>query len=165
MTLGFDASTTTCGWAFSENKKIIDAGFIDIKSKSTNKDKSFFVIQNIEKNVNFSKVDMIYLESALSGFAGGFTSQQVIITLSRFNAIFEYILSEHWKIKIELLNVNTARKKVIGKCREKGMKSKDFVKTYLEKIHPIHDFDVLNTKGNWDKRNSDMYDAMILSLF
>jgi RNase H-fold protein (predicted Holliday junction resolvase) len=165
MVLGFDASTSTVGWAFSENKNIIDAGFIDIKSKSTYKDKSFLVIDHVEKNINFSKVDKIYIEAALSAFASGFTSQQVIISLSRFNAVFEYILSERWKINIELLNVNTARKKVIGKCREKGMKSKDFVKTYLEKIHPIHNFDVLNARGNWDKRNSDMYDAMILSLF
>lgn len=165
MVLGFDASTSTVGWVFSENKNIVDAGFINIKSGLTYKDKSFLVINHIEKNKNFSAVNKIYLESALSGFAGGFTSQQVIITLSRFNAVFEYILTERWNVDLELLNVNTARKKVIGKCREKGMKSKEFVKTYLEKIHPIHDFDVLNAKGSWDKRNADMYDAMVLSLF
>ena len=73
-------------------------------------------------------------------------------------------MSEHWNKPVILLNVNTARKKVLGKCREKGIKSKDFVKMYLEKLHDIHKFDVLNKKNNWDVRNSDMYDAMILSL-
>jgi len=164
MILGFDASTSTVGWAFSDNNRILDAGFIDIKKQDSSKEKSFHVISHIEKNPLFKKVEKIYLESALSGFAGGFTSQQVIIKLSRFNAIFEYILNEHWNKPVILLNVNTARKKVLGKCREKGIKSKDFVKMYLEKLHDIHKFDVLNKKNNWDVRNSDMYDAIILSL-
>ena len=119
----------------------------------------------IEKNLLFQKIDKIHIEASLSGFMGGFTSQQVIIKLARFNAVFEYIISETWGKPIELLNVNTARKKVLGKCREKGIKSKDFVKMYLEKIHDIHKFDILNRKGDWDKRNSDTYDAIILSLF
>ena len=164
MILGFDASTSTVGWAFSDNNRILDAGFIDIKKQDSSKEKSFYVISHIEKNPLFKKVEKIHLEAALSGFAGGFTSQQVIIKLSRFNAVYEYIVSEHWNKPVILLNVNTARKKVLGKCREKGIKSKDFVKMYLEKLHDIHKFDVLNKKNNWDVRNSDMYDAMILSL-
>jgi len=164
MILGFDASTSTVGWAFSDNNRILDAGFIDIKKLNSSKEKSFHVISHIEKNPLFKKVEKIHLEAALSGFAGGFTSQQIIIKLSRFNAVYEYIVSEHWNKPVILLNVNTARKKVLGKCREKGIKSKDFVKMYLEKLHDIHKFDVLNKKNNWDVRNSDMYDAMILSL-
>ncbi len=164
MILGFDASTSTVGWAFSDNNRILDAGFIDIKKLNSSKEKSFHVISHIEKNPLFKKVEKIHLEAALSGFAGGFTSQQIIIKLSRFNAVYEYIVSEHWNKPVILLNVNTARKKVLGKCREKGIKSKDFVKMYLEKLHDIHKFDVLNKKNNWDVRNSDMYDAIILSL-
>lgn len=164
MILGFDASTSSVGWAFSDNNRILDAGFIDIKKLNSSKEKSFHVISHIEKNPLFKKVEKIHLEAALSGFAGGFTSQQIIIKLSRFNAVYEYIVSEHWNKPVILLNVNTARKKVLGKCREKGIKSKDFVKMYLEKLHDIHKFDVLNKKNNWDVRNSDMYDAMILSL-
>ena len=164
MILGFDASTSSVGWAFSDNNRILDAGFIDIKKLNSSKEKSFHVISHIEKNPLFKKVEKIHLEAALSGFAGGFTSQQIIIKLSRFNAVYEYIVSEHWNKPVILLNVNTARKKVLGKCREKGIKSKDFVKMYLEKLHDIHKFDVLNKKNNWDVRNSDMYDAIILSL-
>ena len=52
-------------------------------------------------------ISVINLEAALSGFAGGFTSQQTIITLARHNAVFAYIIEEHFKIKVNLLSVNT----------------------------------------------------------
>lgn len=164
MVLGLDASTSTVGWAFAQDSTIHAAGFIDIKKFETAKEKTFRVIEVLEAHPCFQKTEKIHLEAALSGFAGGFTSQQVIIKLSRFNAVFEYILSERWDKPVKLWNVNTARKGVLGKCREKGIKSKVFVKMYLEKIHDIHAFDVLNKKGNWDEKNSDMYDAMVLAL-
>jgi hypothetical protein len=164
MVLGLDASTSTVGWAFTQDSVIHSAGFINIKNFDSSKDKTLEVIGVLEAHPCFSKIEKIHLEAALSGFAGGFTSQQVIIKLSRFNAVFEYILSERWHKPIKLWNVNTARKSVLGKCREKGIKSKVFVKMYLEKIHDIHKFDTLNKKGNWDEKNSDMYDAMVLAL-
>ena len=165
MILGLDASTTTVGWSFCNSGSILDAGFIDIRKFESSKDKSFHVIYTLEKNPLFDKIQSVYLEAALSGFAGGFTSQQVIIKLSRFNAVFEYIISERWSKKVMLLNVNTARKKVLGKCREKGMPSKEFVKCRLEKFVDIHKFDVFKKTGVPDKRNSDTYDAILLSLY
>ena len=44
MTLGFDASTTTCGWAFFDNITVQDCGYIDISKLNTNKEKAFCVI-------------------------------------------------------------------------------------------------------------------------
>lgn len=164
MVLGLDASTTTVGWAFVNSSKIEDAGFIDIKKFESSKEKTLYVAGILESHKLFSNVKTIHLEAALSGFAGGFTSQQVIIKLSRFNAVFEYILSERWSVPVKLWNVNTARKSVLGKCREKGIKSKEFVKIYLEKLHDIHKFDTTTKRGNWDDRNSDMYDAIVLGL-
>ncbi len=171
MTLGFDVSTTCAGWAFSQSGSIKDAGFIDIKDFPTSKEKAFHVISTLEKHKYFNQIQSINLEAALSGFAGGFTSQQVIIKLSRFNAIFEYIVSEKWNIPIQLVNVNTARKKLFGKCREKGMKPKDYVRSKLELMYDIHKFDVIkkskkkNTPDKPDERNSDIYDAVVLSLY
>ena len=37
--LGLDASTTCVGYAFTQDKKILDMGFIDIKKEKTPKDK------------------------------------------------------------------------------------------------------------------------------
>jgi len=166
MILGLDASTSVVGWSFSENGKILDAGYIDISKLETIKDKSFFVIDVLEKNPLLQKVNSINLESALSGFAGGFTSQQVIIKLTRFNAVFEYIISEKWNKAVNLLNVSTARKKVLGKARIKGMNGKDYVKEFLPKIvSNIKQFEKINKIGNWDKRNGDTYDAIVMSLY
>lgn len=164
--LGLDSSTSVTGWAFREDKKILSAGFVDTKKFDTTKEKTFQVIAELEKDPNISKIDHINLEAALSGFAGGFTSQQVIITLARHNAVFAYILEEHFKKKVNLLSVTTMRKHLFGKCRVKGIKPKDFVREQIETLMPdIAKFTVKNKKGNWDERNSDMYDAIVCAMY
>jgi len=166
MILGLDCSTSVCGWAISKDGNVIDAGFVDISKLKTNKEKSFFVIQELEKNPNIKNVDHINLEAALSGFMGGGTQQQTIILLARFNAIFEYIISERWNKPVNLVNVSTMRKKVLGKARIKGMKGKDYVKEFLPRIVlNINQFEKINKIGNWDKRNGDTYDAIVASLY
>lgn len=164
--LGLDSSTSVTGWAFSKDGKVLSAGFIDTKKFSSTKEKTYYVISVLEKNELINQINHINLEAALSGFAGGFTSQQTIITLTRHNAVFEYILNEHFKKQINLLSVNTMRKQLFGKCRIKGVKSKDFVKQELESLIPdIVNFTVKNKKGNWDERNGDMYDAIVAGLY
>jgi len=101
----------------------------------------------------------------LSGFAGGRTSQQVIIKLARFNAVFEYIVSEETELKVNLCNVNTMRKQLFGKARVKGMKAKEFVKANIVNFVDVTKFDQKKKKGSWDDRNGDMYDAMVCALF
>jgi hypothetical protein len=165
MILGFDASTQTVGWAFYDGNVIVDAGFIDISKFKTNKEKTLHVISNMESNPNISLVTKINLEAALSGFMGGKTSQQTIVLLARFNAIFEYIITENWGIPVNLVSVTTARKNAFGKCRVKGISGKDYVKQELPKIHPeVHQFEKLNTKKQWDVKNGDMYDAVVIAL-
>lgn len=164
MTLGFDASTSTCGWAFYNGSIIVDAGFIDLSKKETNKEKVRLVISLLESNPNLPKTTAIHLEAALSGFMGGRTSQQVIIKLARFNAIFEYIISETWAMPVKLIAVTTARKTVFGKCRVKGIEPKEYVKQQLSIKMDLTKFDKLNKIGNWDVKNSDMYDAIVMSM-
>jgi Holliday junction resolvasome RuvABC endonuclease subunit len=165
MTLGLDASTSTCGWAFAENNVILDCGFIDTSKLVTVKEKSMFIIDILDKNPLIKKIDKINLEAALSGFAFGRSSQQVIVKLARFNAVFEYILEDHYNQKINLLDVNTVRKKLFGKCRIKGMKPKDFVKAQLSLIMDLKKWDKFKKKGSWDDRNSDTYDAIVIALY
>jgi hypothetical protein len=166
IVLGLDASTKVVGWALAENKSIMDAGFLNISKFETNKEKGKFVVSFLSKHPLISSVHHINLEAALSGFGGGFTSQQTIITLSRWNAILEYILSEFFTVPIILCNVNTVRKKVLGKARIKGINSKEFVKMELiKKIFNLHQFEKLNKKGMFDKHNYDVYDAIIMSLY
>ncbi len=167
MTLGLDASTTTVGFAFTDSGlSVKDAGFIDISDITTNKEKALFVIDLLAKNKFLPEVTTINLEAPLFGFARGRTSQQVIVKLIRFNAVFEYVISEYLNIPINLVNSNTVRKQLFGKCRIKGMDSKEFVKLHLEKIvSSLHDFDKKTSRDNIDKRNGDTYDAIVCSCY
>ena len=88
--------------------------------------------------------------------------KQIIVLI--IEEILEYETYPNKKIK--LINVNTSRKKVFGKCRIKGLKSKEFVKTQLENILPdLHKFDIMNRNGEPDKRNADIYDGIVLALY
>ena len=162
---GIDASTTVVGWAFSDDGSIIDAGFIDISKLDTIKEKCFCVVSLLKNKID-NTTDHINLESPLLGFGFGKSSQFTIIKLIKFNGLLEYLLSEEFKIPVNLINVNTARKKVLGMARIKGLSGKELVKQELPKIvSNLFKFDVLNKKGNLDKKVEDIRDAIIMSLF
>ena len=164
VTLGLDASTTCVGYAFTQDKKILDMGFIDIKKEKTPKDKVQKVLEYLNNSSNIDEVMDINIEDNLSGFAGGRTSQQVIIKLAKFNAILCFML-ENFEYNVNSVNPMTARKQVFGKARVKGLKAKDFVKQEIEKMYNTNKWCKETTRGNWDKRNIDMYDGLVMSLF
>jgi len=164
--LGIDASTSIVGWAFSQSGSVMDAGFLNISKIETNKEKGRFVIDFFSKHNLIEQVNHANLEAALSGFGCGLTSQQTLITLSRWNAVFEFMMSECFKFPIVLCNVNTMRKKVLGKARIKGINPKEYVKAQIPLfVKNIHNFEKLNRDGNWDVHNSDTYDAIICALY
>jgi len=164
VTLGLDASTTCVGYAFTKDKKILDMGFIDIKKEKTPKDKVEKVLGKLNESSYINNVMDINIEDNLSGFAGGRTSQQVIIKLAKFNAILCFML-ENFDFKVNSINPMTARKNVFGKARIKGLKAKDFVKQEVEKMYNTSKWCKETSRGNWDKRNIDMYDGLVMSLF
>ena len=164
VTLGLDASTTCVGYAFTKDKKILDMGFIDIKKEKTPKDKVQKVLEFINNNSYIDEVYNINIEDNLSGFAGGRTSQQVIIKLAKFNAILCFML-ENFDFKVHSINPMTARKQVFGKARVKGKKAKEFVQEQVEKMYNTKKWCKKTTRGNWDKRNIDMYDGLVMSLY
>ena len=164
VTLGLDASTTCVGFAFTEDKKILDMGFIDIKKEKTPKEKVQKVLEFINNNSYIDDVYDINIEDNLSGFAGGRTSQQVIIKLAKFNAILCFML-ENFDFKVHSINPMTARKQVFGKARVKGKKAKQFVQEEIEKMYNTNKWCKETTRGNWDKRNIDMYDGLVMSLY
>ena len=164
VTLGLDASTTCVGYAFTEDKKILDMGFIDIKKEKTPKDKVQKVLDYLHQISYIDSVDDINIEDNLSGFAGGRTSQQVIIKLAKFNAILCFML-ENFEFNVHSVNPMTARKQVFGKARVKGKKAKEFVQEEIEKMYNTNKWCKETARGNWDKRNIDMYDGLVMSLF
>ena len=165
VTLGLDASTTCVGYAFTEDKKILDMGFIDISKEKTPKDKVQKVLGFINESKYIDDVIDINIEDNLSGFAGGRTSQQVIIKLAKFNAILCFMLEEMFEFNVHSINPMTARKNVFGKARVKGKKAKQFVQEEIEKMYNTNKWCKHTTRGNWDKRNIDMYDGLVMSLY
>ena len=122
--LGLDISTSCVGYAFTENKKILDMGFIDIKKFTTHKEKAFYVLTCINESSYIDKVEKVYVEDNLSGFAGGRTSQQVIVKLAKFNAVLCFVIEDAFDIEVKNVNPMTARKQAFGKARVKGVKAK-----------------------------------------
>ena len=165
VTLGLDISTTCVGYAFTKDKKILDMGFIDIKKQTTPKEKVFKVLDFLNNNSYIDDTININVEDNLSGFAGGRTSQQVIVKLAKFNAILCFMLEEMFGMNVKNINPMTARKNVFGKARIKCIKAKDFVKGQVEKLYETKKWCKTTTRGNWDKRNIDMYDGLVMSLF
>ena len=165
VTLGIDASTTTVGYAFTEDKKILDMGFIDIKKEKTPKEKVFKVLGFLNNISYINDIEKIYVEDNLSGFAGGFTSQQTIVKLAKFNAILCFVFEDEFGMEVHNINPMTARKNVFGKARVKGIKAKDYVKMKVEQMYDTSKWCKTTTRGNWDKRNIDAYDGLVMSLF
>ena len=165
VTLGLDISTTCVGYAFTKDKKILDMGFIDIKKQITPKQKVFKVLDFLNKSSYIDDVFNINVEDNLQGFAGGRTSQQVIVKLAKFNAVLCFVLEDMFEMEVHNINPITARKFVFGKARIKGIKAKDFVKGQVEKLYETKKWCKTTARGNWDKRNIDMYDGLVMSLF
>ena len=163
--LGIDISTTTVGYAVTSGDKILDMGFIDVKKFKTYKDKSFQVISSLNELKYIDSIEEVNVEDNLSGFAGGRTSQQVIVKLAKFNAILCFMLEDMFEMNVHNINPMTARKNVFGKARVKGKKAKQFVQEEIEKMYNTKKWCKETSRGNWDKRNIDMYDGLVMSLY
>ena len=160
-----DASTTTVGFAFVDNKDVIDMGFIPIDKQKTIRDKVELTMKEITKVDPFNEVKQIYIEDSLSGFMRGRTSQQTIIKLAKFNAVLTYCLEFAYGEIIEGVNPMTARKHLFGKARVKGVSAKDFVKKEINCLYSLEEYVKLTPTGLWDKRNMDAYDALVCALY
>ena len=163
--IGLDASTTTVGYAFVEDKTVIDMGFIPIQKEKTIRDKVQLTMDTITELDPFDKIDQIYIEDSLSGFSRGRTSQQTIIKLAKFNAVLTYCLEFAFGEIVEGVNPMTARKQLFGKAREQGKTAKEFVKEQINCLYSLEEYVKLTKTGLWDKRNLDGYDALVCALY
>ena len=163
--IGLDASTTTVGFAFVDNKNIVNIGFIPIDKQKTIRDKVQITMEELTKLDPFAEVDKIYIEDNLSGFSRGRTSQQTIIKLAKFNAVLTYCLEFAYGEIVEGVNPMTARKQLFGKARVKGKTAKEFVKEEINCLYNLEKYVKLTKTGLWDKRNLDSYDALVCALY
>ena len=163
--IGLDASTTTVGYAFVDDKTVIDVGFIPIHKEKTIRDKIQVILDTLNELCPFSEVDKIYIEDNLSGFSRGRTSQQTIIKLAKFNAVLTYCLEFAFGEIVEGVNPMTARKQLFGKARKQGVPAKEFVKEEINCLYNLEKYVKLTKTGLWDKRNMDSYDALVCALY
>jgi len=162
--LGLDISSTVVGYCVSTSKeKVTNAGYIDIRKETSIKEKAHKVAKELDK-LNLEPSEII-VEDTLSGFGGGRTSQQTIVKLSKCNAVISYVVEALYEMDVEHVNVSSLRKAVFGKSREQGKDSKTFVREQLEKVIDLSEFIVYNSRKNYDKRNYDMLDATVASLY
>lgn len=162
--LGLDISSTVVGYCYSfSSTEILKAGYIDIRKEISIKQKAHNVAQILDKlDIEPS---IIIVEDTLSGFGGGRTSQQTIVKLAKCNAVISYVIEALYELDVEHVNVSSLRKAVFGKSREQGVDSKTFVREQLEKKIDLNEFVVYNSRKNYDKRNYDMLDATVASLY
>lgn len=172
MKIGIDLSTTVCGLAKAKDGKIMDAIALDISKVNSYDDKANIIINQLDLwlgcpsqtfDVEFN------IEGALNAFAFGKTNALTLIKLIKTNAVITYILEKRYPtIKINSLNMNTARKKIFGKCRVKGIKSKPFVKMMIESTNPeVISFYVPMASKRCKKENTlneDIRDAAVMAL-
>ena len=163
--IGLDASTTTVGFAFVDDKEVIDMGFIPINKEKTIRDKVQLTMETLTELDPFDEVDKIYIEDNLSGFSRGRTSQQTIIKLAKFNAVLTYCLEFAYGEIVDGVNPMTARKHLFGKARKQGVTAKDFVKEEINRLYNLEEYVKLTKTGLWDKRNLDGYDALVCALY
>ena len=164
VSLGLDISSTTIGYCFSSSElDISHAGFISVHKEVSIRKKAHKVADELKK-IQLQPF-VVIVEDSLSGFGGGRTSQQTIVKLAKCNAIVSYVVEEMYNLEVQHINVSTMRKTVFGKAREKGVDSKQFVKTHLDNMLDLSEFTHYNSKQNYDKKNYDMLDAVVASLY
>ena len=162
--LGLDISSTVVGYCVSISKeKVTHAGYIDVRKETSIKEKAHKVANELDK-LHFDPYKII-VEDTLSGFGGGRTSQQTIVKLSKCNAVISYVIEALYEMDVDHVNVSTLRKAVFGRSREQGKDSKTFVREQLENLIDLSEFIVYNSRKNYDKRNYDMLDATVASLY
>lgn len=159
--LGLDLSTVTAGYCISENKKIINCGFIDISKVKKYKEKAKLIIDYLKDK----EFDIIIIEESLSGFQYGRSSIQTIIKLAQNKAVIGYILEENFQKPVYYVNATTLRKDLFGISREKGINPKEFVKKNIEKMFNITPWIKYNKINNIDMRMKDVYDAIVASCY
>ena len=167
LSCGLDASTTVCGYAFTdENKQIVAAGFLDLTPFATNRLKSAAVVAMIKTKfpIDHNKLDRINLEGALGGFSGP-SSRVVVVKLARWSAILEFVLQDAFACPINLINATTARKQLFGKARIDGINPKVYVKSMIDTLYDMTPWIVKNRIGNPDKRTEDMFDAVVMATY
>jgi hypothetical protein len=140
--IGLDISTRFIGYTIIENEKIIEISHFDL-SKIENiwwdkVDKLKEMVHQLK--LTHPNIDKVYIEESLQTFKSGFSSAQVLSTLSKFNIITAYLFREIFGISPNYISAAHARKVCGIKIEKKAsLSSKDQVVEHMLK-HDLKEF-------------------------
>jgi len=133
MILGLDISTSITGASLIQSGKIIETAFWDTRNKKhfpTLYKKALCIETNLRNLCRNYQIKSVFIEQSLHSFRSGFSSAQVLSTLSRFNGMVSLLCNQVFDTDPEMLSATSARKSV-GITVPKGQKAKqvsfDFV--------------------------------------
>ena len=117
IVLGLDISTSITGYCLMDTDaplghRLVQAEGIIISHEKDSYRKSV-IIRDVFKNLLEShKIDLIVVEENLQAFRRGFSSARTLSTLARFNGIVSFLAQDIFQVPLQMINVNSARKRV-----------------------------------------------------
>jgi hypothetical protein len=163
---GLDCSSTICGastfYIEKKTKKVIlkEYFYHKFSPTATPINKSFDFLYSVYPKIKDS--DYIALEDALVGHNK--THPTTMMKLTHINATVEYMMHfYHGADKFQKINVNTARKLVIGNARTSTHNGKELAINYC--INEVEGFELKFKKtGKIKDEYFDMADSIIIAL-
>lgn len=165
--LALDISTAVTGFCILDmDAKIKDYGWIvNGKSKDDHFKKMDICIHGLLSKIKYKyKINDIVAEEPLQKLSGGGQSTAKTITkLARFNFCLLYNLRQEFQVPTNVIPATTARAKC-GIKIPKGYKDddkKEYIRQQVAQMYPKIEWP-LNKKGNVDKKNFDVADAVVI---
>ena len=163
--LGLDVSTSITGLSiFDSSGKCVHNASIDTRNKNRYPDlyrKAREVRTELIKIEGKYSISSIYIEQSLHSFRSGFSSAQVLSTLSRFNGMISWVCYNIFNKKPEMISASTARK-TAGITVRRGENAKQKCFDFVVDEYP--DFVVEYTRnGNLKPGVLDRSDSYIIA--
>lgn len=158
---GLDISTTTVGYSsIDENESLLNYGYIDLSKEKGLYEKVALFEQSLSA---MPFPDFIAAEDIMNRFMQGKSNIKVIIKLAQFNALACDRCITKFSIQPTMINVNTARRTVIGKI-PKGINSKQFVLEWIVDKYKDIKLPMMKRKDAIAKQAYDISDSIIIAL-
>ena len=114
--LGLDISTAITGYCLMDTDappghRLIQAEGIIISHEKDPYRKSVIIRDAFKEVLENHKIDFIVVEENLQAFRRGLSSARTLSTLARFNGIVSFLAEDIFQVPLQMINVNSARKK------------------------------------------------------
>lgn len=167
--IGLDLSTSVVGWCILHNNVYINSGWYKFKKTKDlygKLDQFSELFQNILKENDIQEKEIIIaLEEPVKMFKTNASMAQTISLLQRWNGMVSGYLYGATKVRPDMINAATARKKIgLTVKRDKTKKTKEVVADYVVSIEPeLNKKKILKKTGKVKDEFYDMTDAYVVA--